>query len=183
MIKKLCILSVLALFLYCGSMLFAEENGLTRIVDQKNPIKVYIKGFTNESGQGQIVPEDFQKALQIALINRKSVNFEMVKEPADSDIQISGTIKKYQYLERGPFKPSAGVGTMLLDAAASATHNYVEMLVLFIITDTKTGGILWQDTIHDYKKRLMTPQESIPVIYDKIARVFLWRSFGKSSSN
>ncbi len=44
MIKKLCILSILALFLSCGAMLFAEENGLARIVDQKNPIKVYIKG-------------------------------------------------------------------------------------------------------------------------------------------
>jgi hypothetical protein len=49
----------------------------------------------------------------------------------------------------------------------------------FDIVDTKTGKTVWKDTISAYKEKMMTPSESIPIIYEKISRTFLWRSFGK----
>jgi len=176
--------SFMAFMLCCvwSSLSLASNAELASLINTKNPVKAYIKEFTNQSGQNQIIPEEYKKSLESALLNRKAVKFEIVKSPELSDVQISGVIKKYQYLERGPMKVSTGVGTMLLDMAATATHNYVEMEVAFTIIDTKTNKSLWEDTVSAYIKKVMTPEESIPLIYDKISRNFLWKSFGKPNS-
>ena len=94
---------------------------------------------------------------------------------------MSAEIKSYQYLEKGPFKPNPGIGTTLLDAAATMTENYVEMAAEFTITDTKSGNTLWKDTVSTFIERMMTPEQSIPLIYEKLPRTFLWKSFGKPS--
>ena len=134
--------------------------------------------FANESGQNQIIPEDFKKSIENALLNRKSVKFEIVETPEASDLQISGVIKKYTYMERGPMKTGFGLGGMLLDVAATATQNYVEMQAEFTVTDSKTNKILWKDTIGSFLKKLMTAQESVPLVCDKVSRDFLWKCFG-----
>ncbi len=181
MVRKKTILTLVwAIILsYICSMAYARNEGLAGLVDSKDAIKVYLKGFTNDSGQGHISPEEFRKVLESSILNRKSVKFEIVNTPEASDVQISGVIKKYQYLERGPVKINPGAGTMLLEMAATATHNYAEMETEFIITDTKAGQVLWQDTINTYIKKVMTPAESIPLVFDKLSRTFLWKSFGK----
>lgn len=170
------------IFLLNQSFCFASNNEtLADLVNSKSPIKVYLSDFTNESGKDEIKAEEFKAEVEKAMLNRKSVKFEIVKDPAVSDVQVSCSILKCQYLERGPFKPSIGLETMALDAAATMTLNYVEMLNKFTILDTKSGRILWQDEINEYVKRKMTPEQSLLVIYDKTARVFLWKSFGKPS--
>jgi hypothetical protein len=156
----------------------ALGDDLGRLADSSRPIKIYIKDFVNDSGQPQIVIEDFKKEVAKAFANRKSVSFEIVDEASKSDLEVSGRIKQYQYLHRGPLKPTISAAFMLADAAATATSNYVEMAVQFAIIDVKTGAILWGDTISVYAKRVMTPNESIPVIFDKIARAFVSKSFG-----
>ncbi len=169
-----------ALFLLSQSLCFAApDNELSGLVNSKRPIKVFLKDFSNESGKDQIKAEEFRAEVEKAMLNRRSVKFEIVKDPAQSDVQVSCVITRFQYMERGPFKPSPGVGTMLLDAAASAALNYVEMFAKFTITDARTNRVLWEDTINEYRKKTMTPEESIPFIYDRTARAFLWKSFGK----
>src|SRR3989338_8830479 len=125
MVRKL-VFSAAALFLMQSSAL-AEVTNIVTLVKHNDVIRAYITGFTNESGQGHIRTDDFKKAVEKALSERKAVKFEIVNDPANSDVQISGVIKKYQYLDRGPMKFSPGLETMALDAAASATLNYVEM--------------------------------------------------------
>lgn len=179
-LKYLVVAAVI--FLLNQSFCFASRNEtLADLVNSKSPIKVYLSDFTNDCGEKDIKPEEFKAEVEKAMLNRKSVKFEIVKDPAVSDVQVSCSILKCQYLERGPFKPSIGLETMALDAAATMTLNYVEMFNKFTITDTKSGKVLWQDEINEYVKRKMTPEQSLLVIYDKTARVFLWKSFGKPS--
>jgi hypothetical protein len=157
---------------------FATDN-LESLVDSGRPIKVFVNNFTDESSHGLVKPGEFKTELEKSLANRKSIKFEIMSDPSNSDIQISGIIKKLQYLERGPMKFTPSIQGVLLDAAATASLNFVEMEVHFIITDTKTKKILWDRMVNEFKKRAMTPEESVILIHDKMARTFLWKSFGK----
>lgn len=184
MMKKvvfvLCILSLVGL-----SFVLAKEETIGSLfkgkIEDKIPVKVYIKEVINQSGQSQVMPEAFTKALEKSLHQRRSIKFEVINNQAESDIQMSAVIKKYQYLVRGPLKPSPGIETTLLDAAATATQNYVEMSVEYAVVDTKTNKVLWQNTISEYIKKTMTPEESIPLIYDVVTRTFIWKCFGKAN--
>lgn len=158
----------------------AESTAIGHLFEGKSPVKAHISSVTNESGQNQISVENFKKTLEDSLNNRKAMDFDVVNDPAVCDVELAAVIKKYQYLEKGPFKPSPGIATMLADAAATATSNYVEMEVLYTITDAKTGKILWTDDVNEYIKKAMTPEESIPLIYDKVTRTFISQCFGQA---
>jgi hypothetical protein len=172
-----------ALFLLGQSFCFAADSAsLSSIVNSHKPIKVYLKDFINQSGKSEISPADFRAEVEKAMANRKTVKFEIVKDPAESDVQVSCVITKFQYMEKGPVKPKPNLALLALDAAATLTSNYVEMFAKFTITDTRTSDILWEDTINEYKKHKMTAAESVPYAYDRTARAFLWKSFGKPSN-
>jgi hypothetical protein len=180
MVKKLCFFAVIASLFFSQSAAIAAGE-LWRIAGDDNAIKVFISDPINESGQGQIIPDSFKKALETALANRKSIKFELVKTQAECEVQVSSIIKKFMYMEKGPMKPTPGIGTTLLDAAASMTQNYAEMTVSFIVTNPKTGGLLWSDTLNPYVKKKMAPEESISLICAKVASDFAWKCFGKPS--
>jgi hypothetical protein len=179
-IKKII---MLAIIMCCAASTAScdTEGALSSYFRNKDVIKVYVKDISNSSGQALITAEDFKAILEASLLKRKAMTFKMVSTAADSDIQISATIEKFQYLARGPLKPTVGFGTGLLDAAASATMNYAEMAVNFTVLSTKTGNVLWKDGVEGYLKKLMTAEESVPMISDKIARQFIWQCFGKAN--
>lgn len=169
-------LAALAVIFFATSLL-AAGNDLSALVQNKDIIKVYVKDFVNESGQGQILAADFKKALENTIANRKSVKFELVLSPGASDVQISGVIKKYLYSEADPITSFAGPTALLVDAVT--TENYAELVVDFTVTDTKSGGVLWEKSMKSFVKHTMTPAQSIPMVYEKLSRDFLWKSFGK----
>jgi len=163
----------------------AEENTIGWLfkeeIRDKTPVKVCVKDITNQSGQAKIATDAFKAMLEKSFHERRSIKFETVNSPAESKIQVSAVIKNYQYMEKGPLKPSIGVETTLLDAAATMTENYVEMSVDYTVTDTKTDKVLWQGNVNEYLKQKMTSEESIPLISDILARTFIWRCFGKAN--
>ena len=184
MVRKLA--SVICMLAFIGVSLGvagAETIGwlFNDKIEDNIPVKVYIKEVINQSGQNQVIPDAFKKELAVSLSERRSIKFEVVDRPAESDIEVSALIKSYQYMERGPFKPNPGIGTMVLEAAATATQNYVEMAVEYTVSDTKSGKTLWRNTVNEYLKKNMTPEESVPLIYDAVARAFVWKCFGKAN--
>ncbi len=156
---------------------YADEGKLAYLARGDKTVRVLVKDFVNESGQPQIVPSDFKKSFEEALLNRRSVKFQIAKSPEASDIEISGVIKKYVYSKTDPITTYASPSGLLLDAMT--TENYVEMWLEFTVAETKTGHTVWKDTVSTFIKRPMTPDESIPLIYNKLSRHFLWKSFGK----
>jgi hypothetical protein len=154
----------------------ASGGDLGYLANNKSPIKVFLKDFSNESGQAQVDPAAFMKEVEKAFVNRKSVSFAIAKSPEESDVQVSAAIKSYQYLERDPVRPSL-TATMILDAVTS--ENFAEVSAEFTVVDTKSGNTIWKDSVTSYVKRSMTPAESIPVIFDKVARNFVGKAFGK----
>lgn len=182
MANKICFLSIIVSLILGQSIAMAVDGNLCRLAGKTGCIKVFIKDPDNKCKEGQIIPDSLKKSLESALINRKSTKFEVVKNPEESDVQIATVIKKYQYMERGPIKPTPGIATTMLDLAASALENYVEMSVAILVTSTKTGDTLWKDDLTPYVKKRMSPDESIPVISDKVAAHFVWKCFGKPAN-
>lgn len=183
MVKRFCFLAVVASILMLQQSLYAERGELWQKENADGIIKVYINEPVNESGQGQIIPDQFKKSLEAAILSRKSMKFEIVKSLAESEVQIASVIKKFQYMEKGPLKPTPGIGTTLLDAAATMTDNYAEMSVDFVVTDSKTGAVMWKNNLFPYMKKKMAPEESIAVICDRVASNFMWKCFGKPNNN
>lgn len=179
MSKRAAFFAILAALAIIAPPCLAEHKALHLLHRDKKHIKAYLGQFTNESGQSLVSAEGFKKAVEDSLIKRRAVRFEIAQSPELSKVQITVVIKSYKYMEHGPVKPSPSVGGMLLDIAASSMENYAEMAAEFTVTDTGTGKVLWKDTIGAYEKKIMTPEQSLPIIYDKVARAFLWKSFGK----
>jgi hypothetical protein len=177
MLKRAVLAICLLSFMGC-SLVFAQEKPLGLLFKGKPPIKAYIKEVTNGSGQDQVSTEVFKESLKQSLLNRKLVKFEIADNPVESDIQISIVIKEYQYLKRGGLQPIPGV-SMIFDAVASLTENYVEMAAEYTVTDTKSDETLWHGIVTENFKKVMTPEESIPLICNKISRTFVWKCFGR----
>lgn len=176
MVKKVLLASfIVALTAYQAAA--AASVDIKQWTDGNKPVKVYVSAVTNESGQAQILPEDFKKVLESSIRNRKSVKFDIVTDPLAGDFKIAAVIKKYSYSDTDPINSVVGPSAIILDAAT--TENYAEMGVDFTVTSAKNGNVVWKDNVFDYVERTMTPAESIPLVYDKVARRFLWKAFGK----
>lgn len=180
MVKRILLAVLLVLFACSSSPANAETIG--SLFKDKSVVKVFVKEVSNNIEKSQAKIEAFKTVLEMSLLKRKAITYKIVGTPAESDIQITASIAKFQYLVRGPLKPSLGIETTLLDVAATATQNYVEMAVDFTVIDTKTGNVLWKGSVEEYKKRVMTPEESLPLISDNVCRKFIWLCFGKANS-
>jgi hypothetical protein len=178
--RNVCFVLAIISILFAHSTAHAESGTLWKLADRTGVIKVFVYQPINESGQG-FIADSLKKAIESALRNRKSVKFQVVETPAESDVEVEILIKKFMYMERGPLKPTPSIGTTLLDAAATVTENYAEVTADFIVKEAKTGTILWKDILNPYLKRKMQPMESIPLISDKVASHFVWKCFGKPS--
>jgi hypothetical protein len=179
-ISAFCMIS----FVCCAMGLASEETIGWLFKDKINdkvPVKVYIKDIVNQTGQGQITSEAFKKELEASLHERRSIRFIVVNNVSESDIQMIANIKDFKYMEKGIFKPTPGIATTLLDAVATMTENYVEMTVEYTVIDTKSDKMLWNHTINEYIKKRMTEEECIPLIYDAVTRTFVWKCFGKAN--
>jgi hypothetical protein len=176
MLKRLAF-GIVALFLLQGPSPAAASADLTYLINNRDTIRVYLDGFTNESGQDRIRADVFKKAVEKAMVNRKAVSFDVVSAPESSDVRVSCAITKYLYSKTDPVTSYGGPLALALDAAT--TENYVEMTADFTVTETGTGKILWKDSVKSFLKHTMTPEESVPMIYEKLSRDFLWKSFGK----
>ncbi|MEI8345039.1 MAG: hypothetical protein WCG06_03095 [Candidatus Omnitrophota bacterium] len=157
----------------------AEDGALGTQLKAHEPVKVSFGEFVNQTGSQEVTAETFKKALEEALAARKSLRFELVSNPGDGRIQISGTLKKYQYLEKGPLKITPSLGMTAIDAVRTATGNYVEMEVELVVLEPHSGRILWKDVISTFLKEPMTQKQSVPRIYQKVLKSFLKNCFGK----
>lgn len=170
------LLALCVLCLAC-QVSFASEGDLHKMGRDMPVIKVFIGDISNKSGHDPINASDFKNSLEEAIKNRKSVNFEIVKSLDISNIQITAIIKKYQYLKDDPITTYGTSWGFVLDAATS--ENYTELQVEFTVADSKSGNILWKQDVTTFAKKMMSPEESIPLIYEKTSRTFLSKCFGK----
>jgi len=177
--KKFYALLICACLLASTPAPAAAREKLTYILTHKEPVKVFLKDFVNESGQGKVSANILRNDVKNALVNRRSVRFAAVAKEEESDITVEAAVKAFRYMERGPVKITPGLGTTMLDLAASATMNYADIQGSFVIREAGTGRVLHVEDVYIHLKRKMTEDESVPLVLNKFARQFVVEAFGR----
>ncbi len=152
-----------------------EPDG--RITYLKEPIKVYVVKFVNNTGDSHIYPEGFMERLRNMLSAWKLIEFKVVNDYDSSDVIVSGSINKYRYLVEDPLT-TAMRGEGSLDSAGS--ENYSDIEVEFIVTSSRANNVLWKGTIPAIVKKKMGPMESMSLVFDKVSKIFINNAFGAS---
>jgi hypothetical protein len=161
-VAKKVLAGILGMLFAATCVSCAPEEDIGQFFKSKPHVKVYIKEVIDRSGQSQFTAEAFKCCLAESIRSRRSKKFEIVDAADESDIQISGVIKKYRYLNTD-----------------NAAENCVEVEVDYNVVDTKTNKVLWSDSVDSYLKQIMSPEDSIPLICDKIGKQFMSKCYGK----
>lgn len=176
--RKICAVILAVCFMVACSVAAAEQIELGRLARNKGPLAVWVASVTNGAGKAEVNADDFKKSLEDAIAKRGGgKSFLLSAGPEASDVQVSAVIQGYEYSEKDPITTFGSPSGMLLDAMT--TENYAAMKASFTVTDTKTGKTLWDDTVTTFIKKMMTQKASVPLIYNKLARNFLWKCFGR----
>ncbi|MBN1526697.1 MAG: hypothetical protein JW919_03830 [Candidatus Omnitrophica bacterium] len=176
--KKILICAVAGCIIFTHALAAATQIDLGRLAKKKGPLAVWIVSVTNEAGKSEVSADDFRKSLEDVIVKRgRGKSFLLSASPEASDVQISAVIRGYEYSEKDPITTFGSPSGLLLDAVT--TENYVAMKAEFIVKETKTGKTLWDDSVTSFIKKMMTQQASVPLIYNKLARTFLWKCFGR----
>ena len=176
--KKISAWISAAFIIFTCSAAAADTIELGRLAKNKGPIAVWVASVTNGAGKAEVNADDFKKSLEDAIVKRGGgKSFLLCSTPEASSVQISAVIEGYEYSEKDPITTFGSPSGMLLDAMT--TENYVAMKARFTVTDTKTGKTLWNDAVTSFIKKMMTQKDSVPLIYNKLSRTFLWKCFGR----
>lgn len=122
MLKKTAIIVFLICFVPLQTA-FPDSSSIGYLFKGNFPTKVYVKDVINESDQDTGLAQQLKKGLESALSARKTTKFELVKNPAESEIQIAASIKTC----KDPKK----------------------VMVEYKVIYTKTEGTLWSGTLVD----------------------------------
>lgn len=143
---------------------FAADSTIGGLFKYSNsPVRVYIKDVADESEGSPELAGIFRDELECALAKRQTIKFELVDAPAESDIQIEASLKRYRYTESAPLKSAA--------AEISAEYKVIY---------TNTGRAIWSDILTEHVKQKMSPSEAMSAACAKISRTFILKCFGRA---
>jgi hypothetical protein len=144
---------------------------------EKKSLKVHIGEFTLSDDASGVSAEDMTAAFEKRLKDRISVNFGIVKDQSDADISIGCHVTNFVYKEKDPIEILPPVR---LPFDVLITRNYARLNFRVEIKDPKKDKIVWKRTLQATLEDEMTREESVPLIADRAAYVFIRECFGKS---
>ena len=172
----------------------ADKKNLYMMLDDVKEVKTYVEDITDSSGQAdENIRASFKKKLEDALIARHSINFVIVNDVKDADIAIYGDITERIWLEVDPIDQVQGISSAALDAAIQ--ENYTRMQAVFSVERGekkkvlkslrrafKRSDVLWERKIQaTITKGVMPEEESIPMVEDRLVKVFIRKCFSKKA--
>ncbi|MFC1808172.1 hypothetical protein ACFL0T_07420, partial [Candidatus Omnitrophota bacterium] len=141
-------------------------------------VRVHILDIENSSDSDKVDVSGLKKSLEDVFANRKSINFEVVGSKSDADLLISCDVQKFIWKEDDPLDFLVGTAYDLL-----TSENYAYLEAHFDVFNAKKGRRLWSRKLKvDYTKANMPVDESIPLINEKTAKIFMRDCFSKGRS-
>ena len=156
----------------------APPQSLYPELSKKKEVRVFLVPFTDISASKKVDLKDLEVKLAEALQARKSIRFVPVADSSQADILIQAEVKDFYWSDHDPVDMLAGVGMAAMDAAV--VEHYAHMNANFTVQDAKTKKMLWKDTvIATLTNKTMTEAESLPLINEDMAKVFVRQCFAK----
>jgi hypothetical protein len=177
--QKLLAVTMILVMTFVSSYAYGRSEGsLYSAFEKKKVIKTYVAKITDSGSNKKADLADLKSKIEEALQNRKSLNFDLVSNPADADIVIEMNVKEFLWLEEDPLDHVTGVAPAAWDAINK--DNYARLQVNCTVKDAATGDTLWQNTLKStVTETVMSEDESIPLVNDHFVKVFIRKCFGK----
>ncbi len=175
------ILFSLILSLLFATSVFASMTGNLYLLFHDKTLVVYVADV-KDSTQGHEVDAKLIKIkIEEALKKRKSITFQITQDPAGADILVDTEVKEFMWTDHDPVD-------MLMGAAASAydlatVEDYARLQADMAVIEVKSKKQLWKDhTMATVTKKPMPRNESIPLVAEELAKVFVKNCFSKGRS-
>ena len=155
----------------------AEPENLYQRFDGQN-VKIYVQNVEDATAEKALDRNQFKEKIEEALKARKSIQFEPIQDPKSAALEIRTTIQEFYWTDHDPVDMIMGAAAIAMDAATAEDYARVQATVLVI--DTKTNKTLWENKIMaTVTKKPMSKVESIPLVAEDFAKVFIKQCFGK----
>ena len=190
-VLNLFLVFLFAISLLCSTYVYAErKDPMAALIDSDSVIKTYVADIKNSSGNNKIDLKDLKDALENVLASRPPRKFEfsgkgdrtkfkIVENPSEADIAVNTLITEYLWTEDDPVDMIVGVPSIAYDALTK--ENYARMQVVMTVNDTKSGMLLWEDSLKaTITDKTMAEKESYDRINERIAKVFIRELFKRS---
>jgi hypothetical protein len=173
------VMTFLMFFISLFSATAHADANLYQELSRRNEVKVVVQPIKDSSKDHKADTKDLKSKLEKALSERKSIHFKNAQQLSDADIVIKAEILDFYWTDKDPVDMIMGVGAVAMDAMV--TENYARMIAHFSISDAK-DKILWQDEVMaTITSKTMTAEQSVKMINDDMAKVFVRKAFGKKS--
>lgn len=189
-----CIAAFVLLACFVQDGICREKVNFYDILGDAKEVKTYVADVTGASEDAKDMTGDLQKILEDALATRMSINFVLVKDETDADIIITCHIIERVWMENDPVDQVHGLGAAALDIALQ--QNYARMKAEFTVArgpERKDlfkwmGGFLlrrkflWEETLDAMVTKTEMPEkESIPLVEERLVKVFMRRCFSRNA--
>jgi hypothetical protein len=176
-VKIFCCLFLTAVFSFSTLSAQGASSTLYSQFSGKN-VRIHLAEIKDSTTDHKVSISEVSARLTEALVNRKSIRFQVVGTPGEADLVVQVDLKGFFWSNHDPVDMIAGLGATAMDVAI--VEDYAKLEADFIVTDAKTGETLWQDrVIATVTKKPMSESESLPLITQDLAKVFIKQCFGK----
>ncbi|MCK5450988.1 MAG: hypothetical protein KAI70_04405 [Candidatus Omnitrophica bacterium] len=172
-----------------------EKNNLYSVLSKQSEVRTYIKNFRDFSGDAVDMMKPLKSDLEKVLAGRISINFVLVEDELDSDIIISCEITERIWMEVDPIDMIHSLGAAAMDAAIS--ENYARMQAVFTVEKGprkivfkrahrtfRKAKVVWEQKVNaTITKGVMSEKESIPLLEERLIKVFMRKCFSKNAKS
>ena len=145
-------------------------------------VKIFVAMPTDKSQEKKADLADLRRQMESVLGARKNVRFQVMSDPAAADLTVDTQVTEFLWLKEDPVDMVGGLSMAAWDMLD--VENYVRMQAAFTVTDARQNKSLWQDKVAAMiTKKEMPEKESVPLINEKMAKVFVNEVFGKAGSS
>lgn len=182
--KKIIVVLAVAMagvFIFANAGLCLSKGNLYNMYRKEPVVKVFLSDVVNASESTEIDTKGLKQKLKDVLEKRKSIRFEVVDNKEEADIAIDCDVTKYSWRSDDPLDMIAGTAAIAYDIFTSENYAYLE--AVFTVTDIKSEKELWEKKLKiDLTRKKMSLQESLALINEKTAKIFMRDCFSKGRS-
>ena len=168
---------LLALFIYSSA--HAEAESLYFKFKDYSVVSACVLDPKDQSHSEKVKTSGLKQAIEKALLDRKSIRFQIASTPKNADILIETTVTEYYWTDHDPVDMLMGVGATAMDAAI--VENYVRLQADIIVKDAKKNTVLWRERVMATITGGKLTEENAPhLINERMAKVFIKACFAKT---
>lgn len=157
--------------------IFVKSDNLYEFVMDKQAVNVKIHQFSVAMECKEIDAAKLADAFKEALRKRVSVKFNIVEDPKDADLVVSGDVDSFVYSEKDPIDILIPIG-LVIDLLT--TQNYARMIFNVSVYSPAEDKIVWEKRLKGtVNKSDMPRDESLFLVMERSAKIFVRECFAR----